>query len=85
MTFTIDLVPHMDAGDRNTWPGDQDERPLSDLGLRQAAALADALRWAPIDALYAGPALRCRQTLDVLSESLGLLVNVLPELDEKHT
>ena len=32
MTLTIDLVPHMDAGDRKQWQRDQDERPLSALG-----------------------------------------------------
>ena len=38
MTLTIDLLPHLDAGDRTTWQGDQNERPLSELGLRQAGA-----------------------------------------------
>ena len=38
MTLTIDLVPHLDAGDRTKWHGDQNERPLSELGLRQAGA-----------------------------------------------
>ena len=33
MTLTIDLVPHMDAGDRTQWRQNQDERPLSALGL----------------------------------------------------
>ncbi len=37
---TIDLVPHMDAGDRTKWQGDQNVRPLTDLGRRQAAAMA---------------------------------------------
>jgi len=74
----------MDAGDRDTWAGDQDERPLSDLGRRQAGVLADALVGEAIDALYAGPALRCRQTLGVLGERLRLRVDVIPELGEKH-
>lgn len=84
MPFTIDLVPHMDAGDRNAWTGDQDVRPLTDLGRVQATALADALAGEPIDALYAGPALRCRQTLEVLGDRLDLTIEVVPELGEKH-
>ena len=44
MTLTIDLIPHLDAGDRTQWQGDQNQRPLSDLGLRQAHALAEANR-----------------------------------------
>jgi broad specificity phosphatase PhoE len=84
VAFTIDLIPHLDAGDRDSWPGDQDERPLSDLGRRQASALADALAKELIDAIYAGPALRCRQSLDVLARRLGLNVDVLPEFGEKQ-
>ena len=84
MTFRIDLVGHMDAGKRARWRGDQDERPLSELGRRQAEALAEALESEPIDALYAGPALRCRQTLEPLAERRGLTVAVLPELGEKR-
>ncbi len=83
MTLTVDLVPHMDAGDRKKWPGDQDERPLSELGRRQALAQAEALAREPIDALYSGPALRCRQTLQPLAEQLGLEIGVLPGLGEK--
>lgn len=84
MTLTIDLVPHMDAGDRKAWQGDQDERPLTELGHRQSEALADALVGEAIDAVYAGPALRCRQTLEPLAERLGLKVNVMAELGEKR-
>jgi broad specificity phosphatase PhoE len=73
----------MEAGDRDSWPGDQDERPLSALGQRQALALADALAKESIDGIYAGPALRCRQTLDVLAGRLGLRAEVVPELGEK--
>ena len=72
----------MNAGDRNAWAGDQDTRPLSDLGERQSAAQADALAAAPVDALYSGRALRCRQTLRPLAERLGLEVRVLEELGE---
>ena len=84
MTITIDLVPHMDAGDRDAWAGDQDERPLVDLGRRQAQALAEALGGEAIAALCAGTALRCRQTLEPLAERLGLQVDVVPELGEKR-
>lgn len=85
MTLTIDLVAHLDAGDREQWPGDQDERPLTELGWAQARALADAMSSNQIAALYAGTALRCRQTLEPLAERLGLTVNVCPELGEKQS
>ncbi|MEX1255643.1 MAG: histidine phosphatase family protein [Dehalococcoidia bacterium] len=81
-SLIIDLVPHMDAGDRDAWPGDQDTRPLTEFGERQARAQCDALAAEPLDALYAGPALRCRQTLQPLAERLGLEITVLPEIGE---
>jgi 8-oxo-dGTP diphosphatase len=81
-TLTIELVAHLDAGDRSLWTGDQDVRPLSELGRRQAARLAEALAVAPFDALYSSPALRCRQTLEPLAERLGLPIAVVPELRE---
>lgn len=79
----IDLLGHTDAGDKTAWPGDQSERPLSALGIRQAAVLADTLlAESRFDALYSSPALRCRQTLDPLARRFGLKINVLSELDE---
>ena len=75
----------MDAGDRNVWQGDQDERPLTDLGWEQARAQAEALAGEKIDALYTSPALRARQTLGPLAERLGLEVHVLPEIGDDQT
>ncbi|MGB2694848.1 MAG: histidine phosphatase family protein [Dehalococcoidia bacterium] len=83
MTLTVDLVPHMDAGDRTLWRGDQNERPLSELGLRQAAAFADALAGEPVNALYSSPALRCQQSIEPLATRFGLTVEILPQLSEE--
>ena len=85
MTLHVDLVPHLDAGDRTKWQGDQDQRPLTALGRDQALALAEALAAEPVDALYSAPALRCRQTVEPLGERLGLEITVLPELGEFET
>jgi 8-oxo-dGTP diphosphatase len=79
-TLTIELVAHMDAGDRRLWAGDQDVRPLSELGRGQAARAAEALAVGPIDAFYSSPALRCRQTLAPLAARFGL--PVVPDLRE---
>ncbi len=85
----IDLVPHMDAGDRNAWQGDQNERPLVDFGWEQARAQADALAGEPggepIDALYSGPSLRARQTLEPLAENLGLEIEILDGIGDGET
>jgi 8-oxo-dGTP diphosphatase len=85
MSLTVDFVAHMDAGDRKKWPGDQNERPLSDFGRQQAEALADALVGEGIDALYSSPALRSRQTIEPLAERLGLEIAVLDGIGDDET
>lgn len=74
----------MDAGDRALWDGDQDERPLSDLGRKQASALASVMGNAGITALWASPALRARETLDPLAKKLGLEIVTIASLAERR-
>ena len=80
--LTVELVAHMDAGDRTTWRGDQDLRPLSDLGLSQAKRFADVIAAASIDALFSSPALRCRQTIEPLADASTLSISTLTDLRE---
>jgi 8-oxo-dGTP diphosphatase len=79
---TIELVAHMDAGDRRRWSEDQDLRTLSELGRRQAERMAAALADGPVDRLYSSPALRCRQTLEPLAKRYALPIVAMPELRE---
>jgi broad specificity phosphatase PhoE len=80
----------MDAGDRNAWTGDHDVRPLTDLGRRQAEALASALTTqhsalgTKHSALFASPALRARQTLEPLSAATGHTIETLSAIAEKQ-
>lgn len=80
--ITIELVAHMDAGDRRLWAEDQDLRPLSEFGRRQAARMAEARSNGPIDGLSTSPALRCRQTVEPFAAPFGLSLVTLPELGE---
>ncbi len=82
--LVIELVPHVDAGDRSVWRGDQDERPLSNFGKKQAEALRDALLDQPVDRLFASPALRCRMTLDPIAEATGLAIETIAALAEER-
>jgi 8-oxo-dGTP diphosphatase len=82
--LTIELVAHMDAGDRRLWTGNHDVRPLSELGRLQAARVAVALARAPLDALYSSPALRCRQTLEPLAARFRLPIVIVPDLQETY-
>jgi 8-oxo-dGTP diphosphatase len=80
--LTVELIAHMAAGDRALWQGDQEERPLSVLGCTQARLLCQDLADMPVDGLFSSPALRCRQTLEPLAASTGLLIETLPSLRE---
>jgi broad specificity phosphatase PhoE len=81
----IVFVPHMDAGDRDKWDRPQDERPLSELGHKQAAALSSELaKWTGITHLYASAALRARETLEPLAAKLGLEIEIMTSLSERR-
>jgi 8-oxo-dGTP diphosphatase len=82
--LTIELITHMDAGDRRLWTGDHDSRPLSELGRRQATLITEVLAVPPFDGLYSSPALRCRQTLEPLATQYQLPITILPELRETN-
>lgn len=71
---SIYLVRHAHAGKRSQWDADDELRPLSPKGWRQAEALADQLADAGIDLLWSSPYVRCRQTLEPLAARLGLPV-----------
>lgn len=70
------LVRHAKAGSRDGWDGDDDLRPLSKAGRRQAAALVDELAGAGVARIVSSPAVRCRQTVEPLAERLRLPVDL---------
>src|SRR5947208_16323990 len=60
------IIRHADAGSPKLWKGDDIERPLSELGQRQAHALGEAFRHQqlPLDAVVSSPAVRTRETAE---------------------
>jgi probable phosphoglycerate mutase len=58
--------------------------PLSALGLRQSARLAERLRALDVDAIYSSPFLRSKQTADVIAQGLGLDVQTRLGLRERN-
>lgn len=58
------------------------DNPLSDLGLRQAAALAERLAPAPLTAIYSSPLGRARQTAAAIAAPHGLPITFEPDLIE---
>jgi probable phosphoglycerate mutase len=80
----IYLIRHADAlpGAEDLLPGDYDAQNLSELGRKQAQALAERLRRTRFDALYSSPIGRTLQTAEPLAAALGLPVTVVPDLRE---
>src|SRR5215467_7383911 len=56
--------------------------PLSELGLRQAEALAAAVRPRAVAAVYASPLERARHTAEVAAKATGATVVVVDDLRE---
>jgi 8-oxo-dGTP diphosphatase len=65
------LVRHAHAGERKSWRGDDNLRPLDELGRAQADQLAVVLALFEPRRLYAATPLRCQQTLQPLADKLG--------------
>lgn len=76
------LVRHAKAGKRDEWNGDDDLRPLSEAGRRQADALRAKLRLFGPGRVLSAPRLRCVQTVRGVAEDLGLEVRQEPLLSE---
>jgi exopolyphosphatase/guanosine-5'-triphosphate,3'-diphosphate pyrophosphatase len=75
----IYFVRHGKAIKRADWPGDDDLRPLNAKGEGQACGIRSALEEVPLGRIYSSPALRCRQTVEVLAADRALSV----ELDDR--
>ena len=82
-TTPVVVVRHASAGDRESWTGRDEDRPLDETGHRQAAALAGLLRAYDIRRVHSSDFLRCRQTVAPLADLLGLEVDVEPLLGER--
>ncbi|MFD7655743.1 NUDIX domain-containing protein [Actinosynnema sp. NPDC059797] len=77
------LVRHAKAGKRDNWPGDDDLRPLSQAGWRQAAGLRSLLPlWAP-SRVHSAPRVRCVETVQGVADDLGTAVLLEPRLSEE--
>ena len=80
--MTIYLVRHAKAGSRRDWSKDDDLRPLSPVGHRQATRIAEALVAVGATRIVSSPYVRCRQTLDPLAQRLRLPLELSDALAE---
>lgn len=76
------LVRHASAGDRATWRGPDERRPLDPAGVARAEALARILPCFGPERLISAPALRCRQTFEPVAAATGRTIEVDPDFDE---
>ncbi len=70
------LVRHADAGDKLHWSGPDEQRPLSDVGRREADGLVSLLARFPIARIVSSPAVRCRQTVEPLANHRQLQLSL---------
>lgn len=78
------LLRHAHAGDATRWAGDDEARPLSEKGRRQAERLARHLAgagYAP-DVILSSPLVRARETAEIVAEILRAPLSIDPRLGE---
>jgi 2,3-bisphosphoglycerate-dependent phosphoglycerate mutase len=78
-TTKVYLVRHAHAA----WAPDE-SRPLSESGRAAAVTIAGLLSAIPVAAIYSSPAQRSIQTVELLGQRLGVRVDIVPELRERH-
>lgn len=81
----IYVVRHACAGRKSEWSGDDAERPLDEVGVRQAEALAGVLVDVPMRRLLSSPTRRCLDTLEPLARRTGLTLATSAALDVDTT
>jgi 8-oxo-dGTP diphosphatase len=74
------VVRHADAGDKRTWEGPDQLRPLSPSGHLQARGLVVRLEDYPVERILCSPTLRCRQTVEPLARDRLLGIETVPAL-----
>jgi 8-oxo-dGTP diphosphatase len=76
------LLRHAYAGERGSWRGDDERRPLDDTGTVTARELAPLLAAYELGRIVSARPVRCVQTVEPLSELTGLPIEVDDTFDE---
>jgi phosphohistidine phosphatase SixA len=73
----LNFLRHAHAGDPQAWTGDDETRPLSDKGEKQAERLGTFLAGVGFkpDAIVTSPKLRAAQTAEIVARHLGIQIS----------
>jgi 8-oxo-dGTP pyrophosphatase MutT (NUDIX family)/phosphohistidine phosphatase SixA len=80
---TLLLVRHAIAGERSSWDGPDELRPLTPMGWTQVAYLRALLPLFGADRVHTAPPVRCVQTAETLAADLGTELLLEPILSEQ--
>ncbi|HET9117088.1 MAG TPA: NUDIX hydrolase [Pseudonocardiaceae bacterium] len=83
VTTAVLLLRHAEAGERESWQSDDDLRPLTAEGRRQAESLRALLPLFGVRRVYSASPWRCRQTVEGVAADLGVPIVTEPWLSEK--
>jgi 8-oxo-dGTP pyrophosphatase MutT (NUDIX family)/phosphohistidine phosphatase SixA len=81
-TRAVVVVRHGSAGSRDTWQGEDQDRPLDEVGHAQAELLTDVLSAYGIVHAYSADTLRCLDTVGPFATRFGIPVESEPLLSE---
>jgi phosphohistidine phosphatase SixA/predicted NUDIX family NTP pyrophosphohydrolase len=81
-TVPLYLVRHAKAEDRESWTEPDELRPLTEEGFLQAEGLVDQVGGLPIERILSSPAVRCRETVNLLARTRGLPLELEDRLAE---
>lgn len=74
LSGSVLIVRHASAGSRSDWSADDRDRPLDELGWFQAEELVRSLSRYDVDEIISADFVRCLQTVQPLSRSIGVPV-----------
>lgn len=73
-----------DLNKQKRWQGSGSDFDLNEVGVEQAAMLAEKLKGEGLQIIFSSPLIRARHTADVIASSLGIEVSIRDNLKECH-
>jgi 8-oxo-dGTP pyrophosphatase MutT (NUDIX family)/phosphohistidine phosphatase SixA len=81
-TWPCVVIRHGSAGERSAWEGDDHDRPLDEVGHRQAAAFVAVLSAYGVRRVLSSDVLRCLDTVEPYAAAAGCSVEAEPLMSE---